>query len=207
MRQVLWVSVALAAATVGCGDDDDGPLKAGPGVVTEAWAGHCQATFTADHRVVDPFGDPAFTIKAGEVYLLGRHDSLGTSILYLTPAGPIDYDIEYEGDAPFESNCAAGEGERRLGVFAETVLYRDEGLRDEICRVAPNQVLPVGDRSASLTSGLFDDPAIYRVMESSLADLCGGETEGYLKAPFVLHGGTHHAVEPMDTFLTVPTAE
>ena len=61
MGRVIGLGVVLALATVGCGDDEDGPLKAGPGVVTEAWAGHCEARFTADHRVIDGAAGVRFT--------------------------------------------------------------------------------------------------------------------------------------------------
>ena len=201
--------MTLASALLSCGDDSDDAAGVGPGTVTEAWAGHCEATFTRDHTVIDGFGDPALRIRRGETYLLGRYETFGSdpraSILYLTPSGPLDFDIEVEGGPlPFESNCAIGEGEARLGIFSELVLYRDAEGRDEICRVAPAQILPAGSRSAALVSGLFDDPSVYEITLSSLADVCDGETTGFVRASRVSLSGTFYVPLPFESLLTVP---
>src|SRR5688500_6277090 len=112
---LMLASALLAACSSGSDEADE---AGGSGTVVAPWTDYCTATFTQDTPISDPFGDPMFTARTGEAYLLS---SLGTGradFVFLTNAGPDTFDIEQStGDFPFMSNCAVGATASYTAVF------------------------------------------------------------------------------------------
>src|SRR5512145_270805 len=84
-------------ALCGCGDDAaDGSRDPG-GQVADPWRSYCVATFTRDYRIVDMFGDPVFTAREGDAYLMTEFgESFGkdrAGLAYLAADGPYEATI------------------------------------------------------------------------------------------------------------------
>ena len=210
-----WVLFTGSLLVVGCDSDPStgtGAAGNGNGQVTDAWRGYCVATFTKDTAIEDVFGDPAFTARAGEEYLLAEYDSFGgeatVEIAYLTPNGPETYSVPMSGgaadSAPFTSNCTQGTAVEYYAVFADVTVYEDEALTKAIC------TLPAGTavvRDGSLNAGYsamslnFSGPQKYEIMLNALGARCGGAETGYVSVPSVELFGTTTWLSPLGIVL------
>lgn len=214
MKAVLVASLA-AALSFGCGDDGDGGGGgSGSGLVVEPWTAYCVATFTRDHTVIDVFDEPDLTVSAGEQYLLSAYGDGGfgsrVEIAYLTPKGPVDFEIEVaEGEAlPFTSNCEPGATELMYGVFADTVLYEDEALTVEACTLTAGTAVPTSGAGSRLVSDLDffgDTPQIYELTLVGLSELCGDREKAFVEGGWSQVGDTQHGVRPIATFVGPPS--
>ena len=51
--------------------------------------------------VLDGFGDPMFTARAGEEYLLSSYNSARAELIYLTDVGPETFDVDADPSSGF----------------------------------------------------------------------------------------------------------
>ncbi len=204
------VALAASAALVGCGDEDGGGGGAGSGTVAEPWTTYCVATFTEDYTFIDPFGDVDLEVQAGEAYLMGDYRTfageLRADILYLTSAGPVEFTAELAAGEtpPFTTDCEVDANQHNLGVFADTTLYGDEALTEEICQLPAGTIVENQGTSYALVGEidfLGTSPSTYRVTLGGLSERCGGGEEAFVSAPWVKVGSTNHSVVPLKGFL------
>jgi hypothetical protein len=178
-------------ALTGCGgsdDDDDGDgTGSGDGTVTQPWADFCTGTFTEDTPIADPFGDPAFTARTGDEFLLSDFDdSFGgrAEFLYLTNAGPDTFEVEPTsgGTWPFTSSCMIGEGVHYYAVFKSVSVFAEQELTTKICDLSEGSVLPAGSSGRGYAfAGTSGDSAIYEVILGPFSGECGGQESGYVR--------------------------
>jgi len=188
-----WKALGLVGsvfALAGCGgSDDDGGMGSGDGTVTEPWTSFCVGTFTEDTPILDGFGDPAFTARAGEAYLLADFDDASggrAEFLYLTGAGPDSFDVEPSADGgwPFTSNCAIGQGVPYYGVFQDVSVYAEQELTTKLCDLSAGAVLPAaGSGRGYAFAGSDGSAAIYEVILGPFGSECGSQGMGYVRVP------------------------
>lgn len=188
--KALWLlSSALTLSACGGDDDDDENGANGDGTVTEAWADFCTATFTEDTLLLDAFGDPAFTARAGSEYLLSEFDDAfggRAEILYLTSVGPDSFTLEpgSDGSWPFTSNCTIGEGVPYYAVFTDVSLFAEEELTTKICDLSAGSVLPAGGTGRGYAyAGPSGSSAIYEIILGPFSAECGDHDRGYVRVP------------------------
>ena len=164
LSSILATALACSFA-IGCGGAGNAELMETLKLSEEP----CIATFTESYQATDFFGDPEFSVDAGESFIVsGLNDWSGTTkatLLYLFEAGAHDFEIEIEGDnlsdLPFEMSCDASAGVSRLGVFKDVTVYADEELTEEVCTLTRGQSATVNSGTGySLVSGLFETPVI-----------------------------------------------
>lgn len=169
----------------------------------------CTATFNQDYEVVDSWGDSVFTAKAGEAYILAGVYEWGTtveaSLYFLVDEGAYGFEVGVEGSDvsvfPFDSSCTSATSSF-LGVFNDVVVYGDQELNEEVCRLNRGSSAPVNSQSGhSLVSGLFESPAVYKVELAGFSDACGGLTQGYVEAPSASVMGTSTVLVPIRTYI------
>ena len=157
----LYLTALAGFITTGCGESlSNAELMSTLQMQTEP----CTATFNQDHEVIDFWGDSLFTVKSGETYILADLYESGTtteaSFYYLVEEGAYGFELEVEGsdvsEFPFDLSCTNGTSSV-LGVFSDVVVYSDEGLNEEVCRMNRGSSAPVDSVSGySLVSGLFE---------------------------------------------------
>jgi hypothetical protein len=198
----LYLTALAGFIITGCGESlSNAELMSTLQMQTEP----CTATFNQDHEVIDFWGDSLFTIKSGETYILADLYERGTtteaSFYYLVEEGAYGFELEVEGsdvsEFPFDLSCTNGTSSV-LGVFSDVVVYSDEGLNEEVCRMNRGSSAPIDSVSGySLVSGLFESPAVYKVELAGFSELCGGLTEGYVEAPSASVLGTSTVLVPI----------
>jgi len=189
-------SVSALWLLAGCagGDSDDNGGGTAAGTVSEMWQAYCVATVTRDHPVTDDFGDPLFTLHAGEEYLLTEYgDAFGESradLVYITATGPYDFRITLPAgsqDFPFTSNCEFGNNVSHYAVFNDVNVYSDVALTMQICALAAGAVVPLNGMgsgyAAAGDSFSFSGPTKYQVQLAGFSAQCGGATSGYISVP------------------------
>ena len=203
IHQVLAICLATLFLGNGCGTDGDSARPSG--VITATWSNYCTAVFTQDHVVKDRFDDDLFTAKDGEAYLVRSIREFGgkyrADLLYVTNSSPITFEFEADNvaDFPFESNCAPGEIESRIAVFATINMYADEMLTELLC------TLNEGDTAmGNIESRLISEPTLggsapltYLVSTGGFAGDCGNEAEAYVSAKPVRMFGTSYFYTPI----------
>jgi hypothetical protein len=197
-------ALGLALTLAGCGDDDGGAT--GDGTVTEAWAGFCTATFTEDKAVLNGFGEPLFTARAGSEYLMSRNGGLGVEFFYLTGAGPETFEVEPDdrGEYPFTTNCGGTTGVPYNAVFADVSVFAEERLTTKICDLSAGTAVPsdVGTNGYS-AAGEFNlsGPATYEIILGGFAEQCGNAASGFVSVPQTVVFGSHTWLVPIQTVL------
>ena len=186
--------LVLLGAVMGCGGDDgdsDGPsgTGSGSGTVTAPWDAYCVATFTQDTSILD-FGDPLFTARAGEAYLMTSYQTFGelrATLAYLTPKGPFDFTLAVPAGmpAPFTSNCEVDKGKSYQAAFTDVSVYADEALTTKLCDLKAGTVVPSsGSISGHSTTNIaFGGPITYEVYLNGFSASCGGMEQGYVSVP------------------------
>jgi hypothetical protein len=202
------VVVGAVMALVGCNSSSGG--GGARGTAEPPWDAYCTVTFTERYAVKDVFDDVALTARAGETYLLGDFRSFGgkstTTFFVLTDEGPIDLDLETaDGETPpWETNCVDGETRSYFGVYRETVVYKDEGLSEEVCTLPAGTVVESPTGGYSLASDLSLDesePLIYLYDLGALGtEKCGGVNSGYVQADYAHLGGVTYDSLPIFRF-------
>lgn len=203
------VLVCLASAVaIGCGGDDGAtedntPLPQTRGQVTAPWTSYCVGTFTRDYVVVDGFGDPQFTAKSGESYLLAEHYAhVSFELIYLVDGAPYSIAVEGEASRPFESSCVAAAP--YYAVFKDTAIFKDEALTEKACDLAAGTVLPADlakPRGYSAVDFSFGETSTFNVFLNAFAANCGGLDAGYISVPSVEVLGTTTYLVPIETIL------
>lgn len=192
LGKALWL-IGSVLAIAGCGgsdDDDDGDGSAnGDGTVTDTWASFCTGIFTEDTPIVDPFGEPTFTARAGDEFLMSDFDDTfgnRAEFLYLTDVGPDSFEVEpsTEGNWPFTSNCTIGEGVPYYAVFENVSVFAEEGLTTKICDLSEGSVLPAGTSGRGYAlAGSAGGSTIYEVILGPFSAECEAHDRGYISVP------------------------
>lgn len=207
-----WLGALLAC---GCGVEVDGlsdaPVAEGDGMVTASWSQYCVATFTEDYEVIDFFGEPEFTVRAGEAYLMMDYGSSfgenAASLAYLTDYGPYEFEVvapEGTQDFPFTSNCTFDAGVSLYAVFADVTVFADEALTSELCSLQAGTVTSSegGQRGYALAGDLqLFGPLVYEVYLDGFSDECDGAQSGFVEVPEVQVLGTTTNLVPIQSVL------
>jgi hypothetical protein len=194
--KVFWVLCGVFALS-GCGggdggdggDDDGGGPGRADGTVTEQWSAFCTGTFTKDTPIIDAFDEPLFTAKVGAEFLMADFsDTFGGRVefLYLTNVGPDSFEVEPDanGDWPFTSNCAIGQGAPYYAAFTDVNVFSEKGLTTKSCSLRAGSVLPAGTTGRGYSfSGSLGESAIYEVILGPFSEQCQGLTRGYISVP------------------------
>lgn len=192
-----WRGLALlsgALVLTSCGGSDGGSgteVEGNNGTVTDQWAGFCTGVFTEDTPFLDSFDKLAFTAKQGDEYLLAEFtDSFDgrAEVLYLAEAGPRSFQVEpnEDGDWPFTSNCAIGEGVPYYGVFTDVSVFADEDLTTKICDLSAGSVLSAEGTGRGFGFTRSDgEAAIYEVILGPFSEECDQQGTGYVRVPRV----------------------
>lgn len=197
VRRGWWVGVWRSSVLVclaspvacACGGDDaaaDGsePTPESSGQVTAPWTAYCIATFTRDYPVVDTFGDPQFTAKSGERYLLAEYSpSQGSfELVYLANGAPNPIAVEGEASLPFTTNCVTGVTSY-YAVFQNTAVFEDEALTEKACDLTAGTVLPADPakgRGYSAVDLSFGATSKYSLFLNAFSTSCGNIDSGYI---------------------------
>jgi hypothetical protein len=184
--------------TSGDGDGDSGD----DGQVIEPFDAYCVATFDVETPVQDVFGDTLFTAAAGSRYLLTKYeDASSAELLFLSPDGPVDFEVTATGGAlPFSTDCVLGQTQRYAGVFTDVTVYEDLELTTELCQLSASLLWPSTGGGYSLESGFSDDPATYSISVDGLEDHCNGASSGYIPAPNTQVLGSFRTLVPIQFF-------
>lgn len=180
-----------AVALFACGDDrgdSDGEIEQ----VVDSLAGFCTATFTADHEVVDVFGDVVLGVKAGDRFLLTSLD-LFPQLVYRKSGGALRLDLD-EG-APVDAPCLAEDAAltTELAAFTAVEVFADANLTQPVCMIEQFEHGPANSHGYG---------AVANGYEVSLGGaFCDGLESGYVRATVVQHGGTsYHDVPILELF-------
>ena len=95
------------------------------------WRDYCTATFTEDYEVVDRDGDPSFTAKAGDEYVVSWLELHSAGLIHLAAAGPLEFRVE-ETDGLWPSmtfSCTRGLTVSSWAVFTNATMK----VSDENC--------------------------------------------------------------------------
>lgn len=183
VRAFVRVCAVLLCA---CGDGDDGGEVE---QVVDSLAGFCTATFTADHDIMDNFGDVALSVAAGDSFLLSNLGS-EPELLYRTNDGVAALEL---GDAPVDAPCLA-EGvtlTSELAAFTDVEVYADETFASVVCTVEQFAHGPVD----SFGYGYVDGG--YQVFLGGA--FCDGLDEAYVRQSMVMLGTTRYIGVPFAT--------
>jgi hypothetical protein len=167
----------------GMGGSGGGGAPSGGGQVVAPWDTLCVLEFTADYDVLD-FGDVLFTAKSGDRYLMGSTTFAATTILYLTPEGQAEFELE--DDAEFTSNCMSS-GTDHAAVFADTVVYADEALTMERCMLEAGTHAPGSVGFALAGEDIFTSNT-YEMTFTGLESFCDGMSTGFVEGTNITIG-------------------
>lgn len=185
--KALW-ALGTALSLAACGGSDGGASGSVAGTVTEPWTTFCTATFIEDTQILD-FGEPSFTARAGDEYLLSDFDdSFGgrAELVYLTSAGPDSFEVEPSpaGSWPFTSNCEIGASVPYYAVFTNVTVYAEQEASTKICELSAGTALAADGtgRGYSFAGTSPNGSAIYEVILGAFSAQCGQGT-GYISVP------------------------
>jgi hypothetical protein len=145
----------------------------------------CKATFTQAYQVMDMFGDPQFSIKPGDSFIVQDISSFFGANLYTEfPQGVYDFEVEKKdgGEWPFTLNCVEGKTQTYLAAFSNTTVYSDSLLTQPLCTLTKGTTaLTTGPTGFYLVGDFFSN--VYHVELGGFASSCQGATGGYVRAP------------------------
>jgi len=151
------------------------------GHVVAPWDQFCVLTFTDDFDVIDSFGDRELSIRAGDRYLQGEGFFGSEAILYLAPAGPVEFEIDADDPSapPYTSSCDGIDTDVFVAAIVDTTVFSDQALTMPLCTIAAGARAP-GGLAYGLASDLFAQPSVYEVTFNALAEHCGGVSTGFI---------------------------
>jgi hypothetical protein len=188
-RRLCGLTLLGAIGACGGSDDEAADGSGGPATVSAPWSSYCVATFTEDTTIMD-FGEPLFTARAGDEYLLTDWFESGetrVTMAHITPNGPYEFELNIPADSepPFTSSCELDMRVSYYAAFTDVAVYSDEALTTKICDLKAGTAV----RRSSTASGYsavdfsFSGPATYEVFLNAFASSCGGADTGYVSVP------------------------
>lgn len=215
-RASFWCRLGVLSAVVGslssCGGSDDEGSESAPvseATVDSIWNGFCVATFTESYEVTDNFAEVAFTVNAGDEFLLARYTSPSSELIQDLPAGPYDFSVDEDpetGSFPFTTDCPLGGGGEHQAVFTDVTLFGEAELTTELCRLPRGTSAPVdGQATGYAIAGSeisFSGPTTYEVFLGPLAADCGGAASAFVSVPHTEVYGTGTWLVPFGRLLT-----
>ncbi len=210
--RTLQFHLLAALLLVGCsGSDNGGTGTAGTGgQVTDPWRDFCTATFTSDVAIQDPFGETAFTARAGEQYLLTEFDTFAgqprVQIAYLTPLGPDKYTVPVTGGAdtfPFTSSCTIDNTVQYYVAYTDVTVYAAQDLAAKICSIPAGTSLQLDSTAGAgyAATGLTSGPQTYNITLNAFSAQCGNATDGFVSVPETKVLGVTTWLVPIDILL------
>lgn len=149
--------------------------------MVDSLAGFCTATFTADHELVDGFGDVVLHVAAGDSFLLASLTS-SPELVYRTATGVTTLDL---GDAPVDAPCLA-EGAAltsELAAFTDVQVFADETFAEVVCTIDQFAHAPYDGFGYGAVGGGYQI-----ILGGAFCDL----EEGYVRQSTVTLGTTRH---------------
>ena len=123
-----------------------------------------------------------------------------TELLYLTGAGPEEFEAPGGADAPYTTDCLDGSTTRYIAAFDDVTVYEDEELTSAICELSAGDTAEATGGSGYSSVGFeLSGPATYSVMLSGFSEQCGGASEGYISVPETKIFGTTTWLVPLRT--------
>jgi hypothetical protein len=142
---------------------------------------------------------------ADEEYLMASYGSTEATLLYLTSAGPVEFEVEAEDDVfPFESGCTQGNTLSYIASLSAVDVYDSEDLDSLLCTLEDATVLPYDSNAFSGYSALdfsFSGPSTYEVYLNAFSALCAGTEVGYISVPEVEVFGTTTWLVPITNII------
>ena len=176
----------------------------GEGTVTKEWSEYCVVTFVSNELVNDISSGAKFEAKAGTSYLtenfFGEVDGnkvQSASILYLIPSkGIVSFSTNDFDNKPLEatSNCKGWGEDTFLTVFADVVLYTDEELHTEACKLTAGTSIQLSN-----TSSIGVGDTRIRLELSGSDKLCNSYQKVYFPPNKVDIGGVSANAKPIWT--------
>lgn len=170
------------------------------GALLNKWVGYCVATFTRDFAIKDVFGDVELRIPMGSKYLMSHLDyaSYWDSILYPENGGVVAYRFKHvEDDLPFTTDCRARSTRQVIAVFTDTLIFADEGLTKELCRLDAGTVL----QDTSFSLDLQSQKGIGKLENGALSERCGGRDKFFVAINIRKIAGVTQLVSPIGQLL------
>ena len=176
------------------------------GSMPSSWdkAEHCVASITRDFSVVDDDGEEYIRLIEGTKYLLKTYTSESFEMYYFSDGGAKDFEVDLAEDEtlPFESNCEESTFDNYLGVFADTIVYRDEAMTEVACELAEG-TSALGGISFAIRGETFQT-SFYNVSGRGLVAVCDGLEEGYVDMVNIeIWEGRSDRVIPINNFMGV----
>jgi len=185
MNRVRAFFRVCALALCACGDGGDGGEVE---QVVDSLAGFCTVTFTADHDLVDGFGDVALSVSQGDSFLLGDVGSFA-EILYRTADGVAG--LELGADAPVDAPCLADGAAltTELAAFTEVEVFADETFSTVVCTIEQFEHGPHDSFGYGAVNGG------YQITLGGA--FCDGLAEGYVRQATVTLGTASYISAPI----------
>jgi hypothetical protein len=149
------------------------------------WRDYCTATFSEDYEVLDRHGDPSFTAKAGDEYVVSWLELHSAGLLHLAAAGPLEFRVgETDGLWPAMTfSCTRGLTTSSWAVFTNATVFAEPERITPVCELVAGTTSPFGSSSSSgMTSGKLNDTYFYELRGNALGPNCEGVDVGYVEA-------------------------
>ena len=182
------------------------PQESSNGSMPSSWdkSEHCVASITRDFSVVNDDGEEYIRLIEGTKYLLKTYTSESFEMYYFTDGGAKDFEVDLaEGEAlPFDSNCEESTFDNYLGVFADTIIYRDEAMTEVACELSEGTSALGGIGFAIRGETL--QTSFYKIFGRGLVAVCNGLEEGYVDMVDIeIWEGRSVRVIPINNFMGV----
>lgn len=176
----------------------------------DALRAYCIAAFPQDFDAPETPFTRAFTAKAGEEYVIASFHSYDgnstTSLLYLTPAGFLEYSLRLTDGAalPYTTACDLDNTTTHYAVLESTTVFKEVELKTALCELPAGTVRPV-DPDTSWGSSMADFDAagdtIYEITLNAYSATCGGAENGFVRASSTRIRNTTSTKAPFTTIL------
>jgi hypothetical protein len=150
--------------------------------------------------VKDVFQKPLFTAHTGEKYLVIDYDEVTARLAYLTPAGPISFDVPASAEStfPFTASCAPNPPHSYFAVFADVTVFAEPELVTKICDLKAGAAVmrDVGTGSGSGLQTPGDATSVYEIFLNAFSAQCGGAENGYVQVHEITVFGSPRTFAP-----------
>jgi hypothetical protein len=152
--------------------------------------------------VKDVFQKALLTAHAGEKYLVIRYNDVVATLAYLTPAGPISFDVDAGAELtfPFTASCAPNPPHSYFAVFADVSVFAEPQLVTKICDLKNGATVTL---DGAKQAGYANAPGagtsfLYEIFLNAFSAQCGGAENGHIRVRSINALGTAQTLVPFE---------